>query len=108
MQKHPEGVEGIARDLEERGIAALKMLGVRSGKIEGPSPETDPLLSRTIAAEIKAAMARGGNTAQDWYTHKVRGGRARHTPGQGPANMAAGQQGQQVVVVLGWRITHGN
>ena len=66
------GVQDIARDLMDRGSKALKALGVRSGRIEGPAPLTDELLSRTIAAEIKDALQRGGRTASDWYTHKIR------------------------------------
>ena len=66
------GVQDIARQLMDRGSSALKALGVRSGRIEGPAPLTDELLSRTIASEVKAAMQRGGKTASDWYTGKIR------------------------------------
>lgn len=64
-------VREIAPELRDRGAAALQAMGVRSGRITGPDPFTDELLSRTIAGEVKAALAREGNSS-DWYTQKVR------------------------------------
>lgn len=65
-------VEDIARELMKRGSGALKKLGVAAGRIEGPDPKTDEILSRAIAAEIIGALRREGRSAIDWYTHKVR------------------------------------
>jgi hypothetical protein len=64
-------VGDIAKELMDRGAAALKKLGVRSGRIEGPSPKTDEIVSHAIASEIRAALGRIGRTASDWYTTKV-------------------------------------
>jgi len=64
------GVETVAAELEARGQAALRELGVESGRITGPAPETDAILARAIALEIADAMQRSGN-AGDWYTGKI-------------------------------------
>jgi hypothetical protein len=68
-------VPTVGRQLMERGQSALRMLGIRSGKIEGPAPHTDELLSRSLASEAKAALQRAwgtGGSGFDWYTRKVR------------------------------------
>jgi hypothetical protein len=64
-------VSDIAGELMARGSAALRNLGVPGGRIQGPSPRTDHLLSRVIASEIKDAAARAGH-AGNWYTSKVK------------------------------------
>jgi hypothetical protein len=64
-------VVDIADQLMARGSAALRNLGVPGGRIQGPSPRTDHLLSRVIASEIKDAAARSGH-AGNWYTSKVK------------------------------------
>jgi hypothetical protein len=68
------GVEDIAQDLMVRGQTALKALGVKSGRIEETAPDTDQLLSRTIAHEAKAALDNTPGNAGDWYTGKVEDG----------------------------------
>lgn len=66
-------VEEVAIELQARGQAALKALGIKSGRIEGPSEETDALLSRVIASEIKGALQRDAKrSALNWYTQRVR------------------------------------
>jgi len=66
-------VKDVAAELQARGQAALRALGIKSGRIEGPNPETDALLSRVIASEIQGALRRDAKrSALDWYTHKVR------------------------------------
>lgn len=64
-------VEDIAQDLHMRGAAALRDLGVKEGRILGSSPRSDELISRALASEVKNAIGRGGNTAQDWYTKAI-------------------------------------
>jgi hypothetical protein len=56
----------------ERGSLALKHLGVESGRIDGPSPRTDHILSRVVASEIKDAVERTAGNASTWYTGKVK------------------------------------
>jgi len=63
-------VDVIARELRDRGLAALRAMGVRGGKVTGPDPVTDEILSRTIAGEIKTEIDRGGG-ASTWYTQKI-------------------------------------
>lgn len=67
------GVPDIAQELNDRGSAALKNMGIRSGKIAvaDSTPATDEIISRTLAGEIKAALARQGNSGT-WYTQKIR------------------------------------
>jgi hypothetical protein len=64
-------VEAIAKELETRGSEALKKLGVESGKVDMANPDHGEIVSRAMAAEIKAAMERGGNVATDWYTKAI-------------------------------------
>jgi hypothetical protein len=64
-------VGDIARDLMTRGQKALRALGVKGGRIDGPDPKTDEIISRAIATEIKAALASSTRNASDWYTRKV-------------------------------------
>jgi hypothetical protein len=63
-------VEDIGQQLNDRGQAALRRLGVRGGQIAGPHPVTDELLARNLALETKQALDRGGQTALDWYSKK--------------------------------------
>lgn len=69
--------EEIAKELNDRGSAALKALGVESGKIETPDkknpadPRETNILSSAIASEIEDAMVRDQRTAVNWYTSKV-------------------------------------
>lgn len=70
--------EEIAKELNERGQAALKELGVASGIIESPSgknatsdPVEDNIISSAIASEIENELTRGGVHADNWYTTKV-------------------------------------
>lgn len=65
------GVEDIGKDLMDRGRGALKALGVRSGVIDTPAPDTDALLSRVMAHEAKAAVDNTPGNASNWYTGKV-------------------------------------
>lgn len=64
-------VGDIARDLMARGQKALRALGVKGGRIDGPDPKTDEIISRAIATEIKAALEKSSRNAADWYTRKV-------------------------------------
>jgi hypothetical protein len=64
-------VGDIARELMTRGQKALRALGVKGGVIEGPDPKTDEIISRAIAAELKAALEKSSRNASDWYTRKV-------------------------------------
>lgn len=64
-------VEDIARELRDRGSDALKQMNIHSGRIEGPDPHTDEILSRAIASEIGSAINRGGKTAANWYTGAI-------------------------------------
>jgi hypothetical protein len=66
------GVEEIAKELMDRGAAALKKLGIKTGRIDAPEAKGDEIISSAIASEIKAALGRDGRNASDWYTHKIR------------------------------------
>jgi len=67
----------IARELNARGSAALKALGVPNGQILTPkkgetaNPKETNVLSSAIASEIEAEMKREGKTSENWYTEKV-------------------------------------
>jgi hypothetical protein len=71
--------EEIAKELNDRGQAALKALGVESGVIDSPSgknavsdPKEDNIVSSAIASEIENELTRGGSEhADDWYTTKM-------------------------------------
>jgi hypothetical protein len=63
-------VEQIGAGLMKRSQAALKALGIRSGRIEGPGLVTDEYLARAIAHEVREAMKRSGH-AGSWYNEKV-------------------------------------
>ena len=70
--------EEIAKDLNDRGQAALKDLGVEGGQIESPGakeqsdPKNDNVVSSAIASEIENELSRSGSThADNWYTTKV-------------------------------------
>lgn len=70
--------EEIAKELNERGQAALKELGIESGVIESPSgknavsdPKEDNIISSAIASEIENELTRGDKHADNWYTTKV-------------------------------------
>lgn len=71
--------EQIAKELNDRGQAALKKLGVESGVIESPTgknavsdPKEDNIVSSAIASEIENELTRsGGAHADDWYTTKM-------------------------------------
>jgi hypothetical protein len=61
----------IAKGLHQRGIAALRKMGIMEPLREtNRTAETDEILARTLAHETKAAMARSGH-AGDWYTKSV-------------------------------------
>jgi hypothetical protein len=66
-------VEEIGAGLQASGSDALRGLGVEEGKIDfkTATPHQDEIVSRAVASEVKAAMARGGKTAQDWYTKAI-------------------------------------
>lgn len=67
----------IAKDLNARGQAALKELGVKSGMIETPGkgetadPKETNILSSAIASEIEAALRRDERSAENWYSSKM-------------------------------------
>ena len=67
----------IAKELNARGQAALKELGIPSGVIaepkgkEGPNQKADNIVSSAIASEIENELRRGGS-AEDWYTSKMK------------------------------------
>jgi hypothetical protein len=65
-----QSVGDIAAELHTRGRKALRALRIKGGKIEGPDPRTDELLSRAMAAEIEAAMRRNP-AAANWYTERI-------------------------------------
>jgi hypothetical protein len=65
-------VETIAAELDDRAQSALKQLGVKSGRIQGPDPDIDELLARSYASEVNAALDRPGANASDWYTGKIK------------------------------------
>lgn len=67
----------IAVELNARGQAALKALGVPSGVINPPgkkelaNPKETNIVSSAIASEIERELGRqGGAKADDWYTQK--------------------------------------
>jgi hypothetical protein len=67
----------IAKELNARGQAALKALGIPGGVIEepkgkeGPNAKADNIVSSAIASEIENELKRGGN-AEDWYTSSMK------------------------------------
>jgi hypothetical protein len=64
--------EDIAKELNARGQAALKELGISSGVIDAPSPKADNIVSSAIASEIANELSRGAaKHADDWYTSKM-------------------------------------
>lgn len=75
-EERPPGSKRVfesAAELNARGQEALKRLGIKSGKIEGPDPKTDELLSKAIAAEVTSDIERekkGGS--RSWYSGKIR------------------------------------
>ena len=73
MKPYSRNVEDIAADLQTRGQAALKKLGVNNGIIDykTATPEQNELLARAMASEVQGAMQRGGKTATDWYTKSI-------------------------------------
>src|ERR1035437_11062674 len=69
----------IAKELNARGQAALKELGVPSGVINSPEgksvsdPKENNILSSAIASEIENELSRGEEKhAADWYTTKMK------------------------------------
>jgi hypothetical protein len=64
--------EDIAKELNDRGQAALKELGVPSGKIEEPDPKADNIVSSAIASEIENELSGDHKHAEDWYTSGMR------------------------------------
>jgi len=68
----------IAKELNARGQAALKALGIESGVIDPPEgkgksdPKEDNIISSAIASEIEDELKRGGQDAEDWYTSKMK------------------------------------
>jgi hypothetical protein len=67
MKPRSRKTQDIARELMVRGQKALIAMGIPTGRITGPNPQTDRMLARVIAAEaIRAFNERGAAT--DWYT----------------------------------------
>lgn len=69
----------IAKELNARGQAALKEVGIPSGVIKSPEgkgvsdPKENNILSSAIASEIENELSRGGEEhAADWYTTKMK------------------------------------
>ena len=69
----------IAKELNARGQAALKELGIPSGVINSPEgksvsdPKENNILSSAIASEIENELSRGEEKhAADWYTTKMK------------------------------------
>jgi hypothetical protein len=62
----------VGNELAARGQAALKRLGVRSGRVDGSTsrPHVDEALAHALALEAGDAMASHGNAAS-WYKEKV-------------------------------------
>jgi ElaB/YqjD/DUF883 family membrane-anchored ribosome-binding protein len=71
LKQNSRTVEEIAKDLHDRGSDALRGLGVKSGRIEGPGAH-DEIVSHGIAHEVEGALQRGGRSALDWYTSKIK------------------------------------
>lgn len=68
-----QGVEDIAAGIHARSQAALKAAGIKSGRITGPNPQTDEMLSRIIAHEISQNIvnSKSERSAGSWYTGNV-------------------------------------
>jgi len=68
----------IAKELNARGQAALKALGVKSGVInppkgkKGSDPKEDNIISSAISSEIEDELKRSGRNAENWYTSKMK------------------------------------
>jgi hypothetical protein len=71
--------DAIAKELNARGQAALKELGIPNGVINPPKgkeasdPKADNIVSSAIASEIENELSRGVDKhAENWYTSKMK------------------------------------